>query len=159
HSGGKCSTSWRLDLPCSLWPLAAFVRDWTDDENPPMNRVTQVARKELIQIKRDRWLVRMLVLSPLFQLLIYGYVVATEIRSLPLVVLVHSSPTEGRRLIARLVSSGYFTLEGYADSLTAVTKQLDSGSSLMAVVIPDDYAENVRRGVEAKIQLLVDGTN
>ena len=50
-------------------------------------RILQIIRKEFIQIWRDSGLVRMVVMTPLLQLLIYGYVVATEIRALPMVVL------------------------------------------------------------------------
>ena len=102
---------------------------------------------------------RMVVIAPLMQLVIYGYVVATEIRALPMVVLDHSASPESRRLVDRFVSSGYFTPGKPAASLKDVTKELDSGRSMLALVIPTDYAENVRRGVLAKVQLLIDGTN
>src|SRR5689334_8148839 len=124
-----------------------------------MRRIAHVIRKEFIQIKRDKWLLRMVAIAPLFQLVIYGYVVATEILALPMVVLDYSPSTETRRLVDRFVSSGYFILEHQAASLSEVTKQLDSGRSLVAVVIPEVYTENVRRGVRATVQLLVDGTN
>lgn len=122
-------------------------------------RIVQICRKEFIQIGRDAGLKRMVLLAPLLQLLIYGYVVATEIRSLQLVVLDRSESSESRRLVDRFLSSGYFVLEGHVSSLDEVTDQLNTGRSMMGLVIPEDYAEDVRRGVRAKIQLLVDGTN
>jgi ABC-2 type transport system permease protein len=122
-------------------------------------RTFQVISKEFIQIIRDSGLVRMVLITPILQLLIYGYVVATEVRALPLVVLDRAPAAESRRLVDRFISSGYFVLTEHVDTLDAVTKHLDSGRSLMALVIPVDYAENVRHGVKAKVQLLVDGTN
>src|SRR6266446_2193107 len=124
-----------------------------------MKRIAQVVRKEFIQIKRDRGLVRMVVIAPLLQLIIYGYVVATEIRALPMAVLDHSSSPESRRLVDRFISGGYFTIEEHSGSLNQVTEQLKSGRSLIGLVIPEDYADSLRRGVLAKVQLLVDGTN
>jgi ABC-2 type transport system permease protein len=124
-----------------------------------LKRILQIARKEIIQIRRDRGLMRMVVLTPLIQLLIYGYVVATEIRSLPIVVLDRSASSDSRRLVERFVASGYFVVEENVDSLTAVTDHLNSGRSTLGLVIPEDYARNVRQGTTAKIQLLVDGTN
>jgi ABC-2 type transport system permease protein len=124
-----------------------------------MTRVAQVARKEFIQIRRDKGLLRMVVLAPLLQLLIYGYVVATDIRALPMAVLDQSESAESRRLIDRFVASGYFTLEEHVGSLSGAERRLNEGEALVVLVIPQDYARNVRAGVLAKLQLLVDGTN
>ncbi|MBI4471089.1 MAG: ABC transporter permease [Acidobacteria bacterium] len=124
-----------------------------------LNRIFQITRKELLQITRDRGVINMVVLTPLIQLLIYGYVVATEIRSLPLVVLDRSESAESRRLVDRFLASGYFIVEEQVGSLGEVEDHLNYGQSMMGIVIPEDYAENVRRGVPSKVQLLVDGTN
>jgi ABC-2 type transport system permease protein len=124
-----------------------------------MTRVAQVVRKEFIQIRRDKGLLQMVLLAPLLQLLIYGYVVATEIRALPIAVYDQSASSESRRLLDRFVASGYFMLEGYVDSLAGAEHNLNEGRALVVLVIPEDYARNVRAGVLAKVQLLVDGTN
>lgn len=124
-----------------------------------LKRTYQIMRKEFIQISRDRALIHMLVLTPLIQLLIYGYVVATEIRALPMVVLDRSESAESRRLIDRFIASGYFVVQENAASLERVEEHLDEGRSMIALVIPEDYALNIKRGVKAKLQLLVDGTN
>jgi ABC-2 type transport system permease protein len=124
-----------------------------------LKRIREIVRKEFIQIRRDRALRRMVLLMPLVQLLIYGYVVATEIRALPMVVLDHSASSESQRLVDRFVASGYFAIEGYVPSLRDVEQHLNSGQSMFALVIPTDYARDVRRGVLARVQLLVDGTN
>jgi ABC-2 type transport system permease protein len=124
-----------------------------------LKRIREIVRKEFIQIRRDRGLRRMVLLMPLVQLLIYGYVVATEIRALPMVVLDRSASSESQRLVDRFIASGYFALEGYVPSLKEIEQHLNSGQSMFALVIPTDYARDVRRGVLAKVQLLVDGTN
>jgi ABC-2 type transport system permease protein len=124
-----------------------------------LKRIREIIRKEFIQIRRDRALRRMVLLMPLVQLLIYGYVVATEIRALPMVVLDRADSSESKRLVDRFMASGYFALEGYVTSLKDVERHLNSGQSMFALVIPTEYARDVRRGVLAKVQLLVDGTN
>ena len=124
-----------------------------------MKRIGQIVRKEFIQIRRDKGLLRTVVLMPVIQLLIYGYVVATEIRALPVAVLDYSNSAEARRLADRFVSSGYFEFKGYLSSSSQIDRELNTGEALMVVVIPVDYAENIRRGVRATVQLLVDGTN
>jgi ABC-2 type transport system permease protein len=124
-----------------------------------LKRIIQICRKEFIQIGRDSGLKRMIVVAPMLQLLIYGYVVATEIRSLPIVVLDHSRSEESRRIVDRFVASGYFVTAGHAENLTQITAAIDSERAMMGLVIPEDYAKDVRLGRAARIQLLVDGTN
>lgn len=124
-----------------------------------MKRIVQVVRKEFIQIRRDKGLLRMVAIAPLMQLLIYGYVVATDIRALPMAVLDQSPSADSRRLVDRFTSSGYFALEGYIASLKEGERHLNSGQALLVLVIPEDYTPAIRRGVLAKVQLLVDGTN
>ncbi len=124
-----------------------------------MKRIGRVVRKEFIQIRRDKGMMKMLVLGPLLQLLIYGYVVATDIRALPMAVLDQAGSAESRRLVDRFTSSGYFTLETHVNSLKEAERRLNDGSSMIVLVIPEDYDRNIHRGVLAKLQLLVDGTN
>ncbi len=123
------------------------------------NRIFRIIRKEFIQIRRDSGVRKMIVIAPLLQLFVYGYVVATEIRELPIVVLDRSNSAESRRLVERFLASGYFVVEDHVNNLDEVTAQLDDGRSLMGIVIPEDYASKIRRGVQAKVQILVDGTN
>jgi ABC-2 type transport system permease protein len=124
-----------------------------------LNRILHIMRKEIRQIWRDKGMVQVVVITPLLQLLIYGYVVATEIRELPIVVLDQSETAESRRLIERFVATGYFDLEGQAATPEQITNHLNTGRSIIGLVIPEDYARNIRSGRLAKVQLLVDGTN
>jgi len=124
-----------------------------------MKRILRVVRKEFIQIRRDHGLRRMVVAAPLMQLLIYGYVVATDLRALPMAVLDQSASAESRRLEDRFVSSGYFAIQEHIGSLRDAEHHLNSGRAMLVLVIPEDYARNIRSKVLAKLQLLVDGTN
>jgi ABC-2 type transport system permease protein len=124
-----------------------------------LQRIRQIIVKEFRQIWRDRGMVRVVVLTPLLQLLIYGYVVATEIRELPVVVLDESNSQESRRLVERFTSTGYFELEALVGSQDDVTDQLNRGQATIGLVIPEDYASRLRSGDAAKVQVLVDGTN
>jgi ABC-2 type transport system permease protein len=124
-----------------------------------LKRIVQICRKEFIQMRRDSGLKRMIVIAPLLQLLIYGYVVATEIRALPVTVLDHSRSEESRRLVERFVASGYFVVAEHAENLNQITDAINRERAMMGMVIPADYAHDVRRGKTAKVQLLVDGTN
>ena len=50
-------------------------------------RLRRLVRKELIQLLRDRRSLFMLFLSPILQLLVYGYAVTTEVHHVATIVL------------------------------------------------------------------------
>ena len=91
-------------------------------------RIRKVVLKEFIQIRRDRGLLRMVLLAPLLQLLIYGYVVATDIRALPMVVLDRTASSESRRLVDRFVvlNEGALLAEGLPQDITRNSAVIDA---------------------------------
>lgn len=122
-------------------------------------RTQQIVRKEIIQIRRERATLRIMIIAPLFQLLVFGYVVATEIRELPMVVLDRSESAESRNLVEKFQAAGYFVVDRHVESLDQVTERINLGHAVLGLVIPPGYATHIRKGTRAQVQLLVDGTN
>ena len=55
--------------------------------------------KELVQLRRDRMTLGLMLGIPAIQLALFGYAIQTEVRHLPTVVLDESRSSESRRLI------------------------------------------------------------
>src|SRR5512139_4208761 len=75
-------------------------------------RTLAVARKELLQLRRDT---RSLLLAfglPLFLVLVFGAAISLDIRHIPFAVLDRDNGPASRELIQAFTASGYFTLEG-----------------------------------------------
>ena len=64
--------------------------------------------KELAQLKRDRNLVRLLIVAPAIQLLILGFAATTDIREIRLAVRDDDHTWHSRELARALGASGYF---------------------------------------------------
>ena len=122
-------------------------------------RLHHILRKELIQMFRDRATFGLMVVTPVLQLLIYGYVATLDIKSMPLVLCDLARNQESRQLLERFTRNGYFTLVADVDSVNRIDPILDGGRALLALVIPEDYARRLKTGRTATVQLLVDGTN
>ncbi len=122
-------------------------------------RLRHIVRKELIQMFRDRATFRILVLTPVLQLLIYGYVVTTDIKKIPVVLCDLDRSRDSRQLVERFTTSGYFNVVDQIDSERQVNPYLDKGTAQMALVVPSRYAERLKTGRTATVQLIFDGSN
>lgn len=131
----------------SLWNEIALWRVWP------------VMRKEFIHVTRDKLLVVLVILQPIFSLLLFGYALGAEVKDIPTVVWDQSRSPESRRLMEAFTSSGYFAFEYRVNSHQEVTGMLDSGKAKAGLVIPPNYAEALHRGETAQMQVIVDGSD
>ena len=124
-----------------------------------LSRIAHLVWKELIQIRRDRRMFGLVMMMPVLELLIFGYVVATDIDHISLAVCDYSHTAESRAYVAQLEQSGYFRVSATCESLRDIDRLLDHGSVRLALVIPPDFADQLKRGGPAQVMAAVDGTN
>jgi ABC-2 type transport system permease protein len=126
---------------------------------PDPTRIARLLRKELRQIFRDPRMKRLIFIAPVFQLIIFGYAVNTDIRETPLFVVDQSRSYESRQLVDALTASGYFRVVARSSRGDALTRALDRGDAIVGIEIPPAYATDVKSGRGAAVQVVVDGTN
>ena len=124
-----------------------------------LRRIYFLAQKELIQLLRDKRTLGMLIIAPVIQLIVFGYVATTEIRQTAMIICDQSRSSQSRELINRFVSSGYFIIEGYVDGVPEIDRFLDSGDAVIGLAIPTDFARNLAGDSPADIGIYIDGTN
>ena len=73
-------------------------------------RILHLVRKELLQLRRDPQMLRILFASPLFQLFVFGYAVSTDIRHVATALLDQDRSVQSRQLAERFARSGYFEI-------------------------------------------------
>ena len=122
-----------------------------------MSRLSQLLRKELRQMLRDPRSRRMLFVAPIFQLLVFGYAVNTDVRHTRTFLLDADHTVESRHLAATLTAGGYFDIVAQSDRPADLSSALDRGDVLMGLHIPRGFGSDVARGRPTAVQLLVDG--
>ena len=95
--------------------------------------------KELVQLRRDRLTLGMMLGIPAIQLALFGYAIQTEVRHLPTVVLDESRTSESRRLIEVFRNSGNFDIVEPVHSRADLQDRIERGGPTRALVIPPDY--------------------
>jgi len=121
-------------------------------------RLRQMVTKEARQLLRDPRTRMVMFVSPIIQLLLFGYAVNTDIRNTATFVVDHDRTMESRRLMEAFTASGYFTVTGQSDRPGDLVKVLDHGDAVLGIEIPAGFARDLGVG-RATVQLLVDGTD
>jgi ABC-2 type transport system permease protein len=128
---------------------------------PPrsVERILEVVRKELLQLKRDPRLRRVIFVAPIIQLTVFGYAVSTDVRRTPLFLVDHDKSRASRDLVEAMTASDYFRVIGRSDRPADLVSALDHGRATVGLEIPPDFESDLRALAGAKVQILVDGTN
>jgi len=109
-------------------------------------RLKAIFWKEFIQMRRDRGTLRMMLVVPVMQLLLFGFAISTDVRNLPTAVFDQSHSLQSRTLVQRFESTGNFKIRDHADSYEQAIRLVNQGRARAAIVIPEDYARSVKRG-------------
>ncbi len=122
-------------------------------------RLRAIFWKEFIQMRRDRATLRMMLGVPVIQLVLFGYAISLDVRHLPTTVVDFSQTQESRELVQRFDATGNFRLIAPASSYEDAIRLVDRGRARAAIVIPEDYARDLKRGRSAQVQVLVDASD
>jgi len=122
-------------------------------------RLKQMLIKEFIQVFRDKRTRLLLFVPPIIQMLIFGYAATFEIHHVATVVLDLDHSQESRELVSRFTSSPYFDVQEQRTDYRQVGDLIDCGKATVALQINPGFAENLRKGQAASLQVIVDATN
>jgi ABC-2 type transport system permease protein len=122
-------------------------------------RICHMVKKEFIQTLRAPQMRFLLIGPPLLQMLVFGYAATLDVRNVTLSVLDLDNTQESRELVARFFSSRYFHLNQYAARPADLRDGLDHGTTLMAMEIDSGFAQRLRNGQGATVQVLLDCSN
>ncbi|MFY9894422.1 MAG: ABC transporter permease [Xanthobacteraceae bacterium] len=122
-------------------------------------RIIPIVVKEFLELKRDKGARFLLVVPPIIQMLLFGYAATFEVHHVSTSVLDLDHSQESRELIARFTSSNRFDIVKVAQSQREINDTIDSSGAAVALVIHAGFAELLRKGQGAPLQVIVDGTN
>jgi len=122
-------------------------------------RIVQIVKKELIQTLRDKRAFGIILVAPLIQLLIFGYVATTDIKQSAAVICDFDQSPASRELIRKFTASGYFEDKFYNTSQTEIDRLIDSGDAVLGIIIPPDFQDHLKTGREGTVVSAVDGGN
>jgi len=122
-------------------------------------RLLAMARKEVIQLRRDTRSLVLAFLLPTLLVVLFGYAISWDVNDISTAVLDQDQSARSRELIDAFQSSGYFTVERRLEAPREIDALLDRGSVQVALVIPPGFARDLDAGLQAELQVIVDGSD
>jgi len=110
-----------------------------------LSRVLAILNKELIQLRRDRVTMAMVVMIPLIQLILFGYAINTNVRNIPVAVVDQSNTGLSRVLIQAVAATQVVAFTEHHDSLAQARAALIEGRVRAVFFIPADVSQRLAR--------------
>ncbi len=124
-----------------------------------LGRIAAIARKEVLQLRRDRLTFGMIVGLPVLQLLLFGYAINQDVRHLRAGVADLAGTQRARLLVQDAQATQVVEVVERARSAAELEALLRAGEISVGLLVPPDFERRVERGDRAPAQLLVDGSD
>ncbi|OQY34085.1 MAG: multidrug ABC transporter permease [Spirochaetaceae bacterium 4572_59] len=124
-----------------------------------MKQFIAFIKKEFHHIFRDTWTMVILLLLPILMLILFGYALSTEIKSVNIAIYDPSKDSLSEEIIRKLESSEYFNIIRMLDSPFQIEEEFQAGNTGMVLVFCENFYKNTLSKGDAQIQLLTDGSD
>ncbi len=122
-------------------------------------RIKAILIKEFKQIFRDPRMRTIIFVSPLLQIILFGYAANKDINYVPTAIYDKDNTSESRELLRKFTYSKYFVPRFYITSEKEQNMVLDKSLASAVISIDRGFGRNIRAGKDASVQLVFDGTD
>jgi ABC-2 type transport system permease protein len=122
-------------------------------------RLAAIARKEALQLRRDRRSLLLAFALPLLLLVLFGYAISLDVTDIELAVVDQDRTAASRELVETFEASGYFSVVARPPDATALEQLFARRRALAALVVPPGFAADLGAGRAAPVQLVLDGSD
>jgi ABC-2 type transport system permease protein len=124
-----------------------------------MRTFLEFVRKEFYHILRDYRTLLVLFGMPIIQIILFGFAIRTEINDAQIGILDKSKDYYSKKLTDKVLSSGYFRLNGYFDDTGEIPGAFESGRVKQIIVFESNFGHKLQKYGEADIQIINDASN
>ncbi|HED07397.1 MAG TPA: ABC transporter permease [Ignavibacteria bacterium] len=124
-----------------------------------MRIIINIIIKEFLQLKRDPKLFGVIFITPVLQLILLGYAATLDVNTIHTTVFDQDKTSTSRQFIERFTQSGYFDVDAYVDNYKEATTLIDNGTTILTIVIPNNFEKNINRKQTTEVQVIFDGSN
>jgi ABC-2 type transport system permease protein len=127
--------------------------------NFSLRRVWALLVKEILQMRRDRLTLGMMLGVPLMQLFLFGFAINLNPRDLPAAVAINDPGPLARSIVAGLANSSYFKIVEQTNDPKHARRLLQEGKVLFVVEIPPNFSRDIVRGQRPDLLIEADATD
>ncbi|MDD5020208.1 MAG: ABC transporter permease [Candidatus Omnitrophica bacterium] len=122
-------------------------------------RAKSILIKEFKQIFRDPRMKTIIFISPLIQIILFGYAANKDINYVPTAIFDRDNTKESRDFLRDFTYSKYFVPKYYITEEKEQNHVLDKGLASIVIRMDRGFGRNVKAGKDATVQLAYDGTD
>ena len=116
-------------------------------------------QKELLQLRRDSFLPKMIVVYPIVIMLVMPWVMNLEVQNVSIDVVDNDHSTTSRRMVQSVESSHYFVFNGMRSSYTEALTDVERGKADIVMVIPPRYERDKVNGRQPEVLIAANAVN
>jgi len=124
-----------------------------------MRRLKGFIIKEFYHILRDFHTVLILFAMPVLQVLIFGFVVSTDIKDIRIAIVDHSKDHITRRITDKILSSGYFIRHSHIDQEKDIESSFRKGEIKEVIIFEPSFSHRLETENTAAIQIIADASD
>ena len=115
--------------------------------------------KESTELLRNRQLVIFLTIAPVISMVIFGYVMNSNVTNLRLSILDQSQVTISRDFVDAFTANRVFLPTRHTNSQQTLTQQVERGEVDAGLIIPPSFDRDLLQTGKSEVQVVVDGIN
>ncbi len=116
-------------------------------------------KKEFYHIFRDVRTLLILFGLPIALILIFGYVVTSEIKNAKIAILDHSKDKITTEITNKILSSGYFILSENLKSAKQIEEVFRQGEVREVIIFEPEFSKNLSKTGQANVQIITDASD
>jgi len=124
-----------------------------------MKTLRYLLEKEFKQIKRDRFLPKIIFLMPVLQLVILPFAADFEMRNINLGIIDNDHSLYSQQLTEKILSSGYFRLTDVSSQYNEGLASIESNKSDILLEIPNGFEKELGKEGQTKILIAANAIN
>jgi len=124
-----------------------------------MKRLLVILEKEFRQVFRNPAILRMVLVMPVIQLLVFPFAANYEVKNVLLSVVDHDHSAYSQKFISKITSSGYFKLTDYSSSYDEAMKAVEKDKADLIIEIPAGFEKDLVKESKSSMLISVDAVN
>lgn len=116
-------------------------------------------QKEFLQIRRNAFLPRLIVIFPIMMICVMPWVMNQEVKNIRVDVVDNDRSTLSRQLVHSIEASNYFIFNGQKPTYRAALKDIEAMDADVVLVIPLHYSRDLTQGRRPQVLIAANAVN
>lgn len=124
-----------------------------------MKKLVVILEKEFRQIFRNPAILRMVLVMPVIQLIVFPFAANYEVKNVLLSVVDHDHSSYSQKFINKIAGSGYFKLTDLSPSYNKALRSVESGDADLIIEIPAGFEKTLVKENKSTMLIAVNAVN